>query len=76
MSSEIIRTKIEVHAGEARRLMQHPLVGEFNYHVNRVNELQPELQRAIEQEATDTKAQPAGPPITEPQAAEPSENQK
>lgn len=50
ITKAIINAKIEVHAGQARRLMQHSLVGEFNHHVNCVNELQQELQKAIEEE--------------------------
>ncbi|WP_437193539.1 hypothetical protein [Planctomicrobium sp. SH527] len=72
MSSAEIRAKIEVHAGEAQRLLRsHPLVAEFHHHICRVNELQPELQRLIEHEAAATQAE-----IAVPEVADRSENQE
>lgn len=51
MNSSIIRTKIEVHAEEAKRLLlQDPLVAEFQHHLNSINALQVDLQKAVEAE--------------------------
>lgn len=55
MNSDQARLKIEFHAQEAQRLLQHPLVGEFNHHVQSAGKLRQVLPE-IEKKEAEAKA--------------------
>ncbi|HWL08581.1 MAG TPA: hypothetical protein VNQ76_09260 [Planctomicrobium sp.] len=62
--NEVIKAKIEVHANEASRLLNNPLVREYQHHMNQIVALQQQLPPAEEAKSSEPATETEQPALT------------